>query len=138
MIETGGFGDAYALATELLDDSGLDRRRLTALLNKRGIALVHLGRREEALADFQAVLELDPHFAPALVNVGNLLLEDEQTEDAIAHYEAAIRSDDQYSVAHLNLGIALKRLGRRSEAVRELRRASRLEGRFFQKPSKSP
>ncbi|MDQ2680901.1 MAG: tetratricopeptide repeat protein [Candidatus Eremiobacteraeota bacterium] len=136
MIEVGRFGEAHALASDLLNESGLEIGRRVALLNKRGIALVHLDRRPDALADFQACLELDPQFAPTLVNVGNLLFEDGQTEDAIAHYEAAIRCDDLYAIGHLNLGVALKALGRHVESVRELRRASRLEGRFFKKPSR--
>jgi tetratricopeptide (TPR) repeat protein len=62
---------------------------------------------------------------PAIVNVGNLLLEDGVIDDAIEHYQAALRIDDTYAPAHLNLGIAYRRLGRRADAVREFRRANR-------------
>jgi len=101
--------------------------------NKRGIARVGLGRRDEALEDFHGALALVAAYPPALTNVGNLLLEDGALDDAIAHYEAAIRSDDLYGVAHQNLGVALKRAGRIDEAVRELRRAARLEGGPFRR-----
>lgn len=75
------------------------------------------------MQDFAMALELSPAFAPALVNVGNLLLEDGDLKGAVARYEAALRSDDGYHVAHLNLGVAYKKLGRHAEAVREFRRA---------------
>ena len=98
-----------------------------ALLNKRGVALVNLERRDEARAAFSRALSVLPKFAPALVNEGNLALEDGNVAEAVRLYESAIRSDDSYAIAHLNLGVAYKRLGRRAEAVREFRRAHRLE-----------
>lgn len=97
--------------------------------NKRGVTLVTLGRRDAALADFCAALALDERFAPALVNLGNLLLEDGHARDAIDYYQAAIRADEKYAVAYRNLGIAYKRLGERAESVRNLRTAGRLEMR---------
>jgi len=97
--------------------------------NKRGVTLVALGRRDAALADFCTALTLDERFAPALVNLGNLLLEDGHVRDAIDYYEAAIRADEKYAVAYRNLGIAHKRIGQRAESVRNLRTANRLEMR---------
>lgn len=99
--------------------------------NKRGVARIHLGRREDAFADFSAALAVAPSYAPALTNVGNLLLEDGKLEDAIAHYQSAIRSDEDHAAAHQNLGIAYRRQGRIADAVREFRRAQRIEMRMF-------
>jgi tetratricopeptide (TPR) repeat protein len=95
--------------------------------NKRGVAHVRLGDRAAALAAFTAALAADPRAVPAITNIGNLLLEDGAVDEAIVHYEAALRIDDGYALAHLSLGVAYKRLGRRGEAVREFRRAHRLE-----------
>jgi tetratricopeptide (TPR) repeat protein len=100
------------------------------LLNKRGVARVALGRKDDALDDFRAALLGDPSFAPALTNIGNLLFEAGDVDAAIAQYEAAVRADDYYAIAHLNLGIAYKHAGRVAEGVRELRRANRLEVPF--------
>jgi len=61
------------------------------------------------------------------VNAGNLELEDGCADAAIARFEAAIRIDPDYPEAHHNLGVALRRVGRRRDAVRELRRATVLE-----------
>jgi len=99
------------------------------IYNKRGIANVRLGQREQALRDFSEALAVAPRFAPALANIGNLLLEDGAFDDAISHYEAAIRADETYAIAHLNLSVAYRKTGRRAAAVRELRVAHRLEGR---------
>lgn len=99
------------------------------LFNKRGVARIALQRREDARADFEAALELQPSFAPAIVNLGNLLLEAADLDGAIAAYERAIACDAEYAVAYLNLGVAYKRRGRVAEGVRALRQAQRLEGR---------
>ncbi|HEV3089684.1 MAG TPA: tetratricopeptide repeat protein, partial [Candidatus Elarobacter sp.] len=61
---------------------------------------------------------------------GNLLLEHGDVDEAIAHFEYAILIDDAYAPAYHNLGVALHRNGRRGEAVRMLRKATRLESRM--------
>jgi tetratricopeptide (TPR) repeat protein len=99
------------------------------LLNKRGVARIGLELRELARADFDAALDAHSQYAPALTNLGNLLLESGSLQDAIDHYERAIASDGEYAIAYLNLGVAYKRAGRIAEGVRALRQAQRLEGR---------
>ena len=97
---------------------------------ERGVvALVALGLRSDALEAFCIALAHDERCAPALVNLGNMLLEDGHPHDAIDYYEAALRADEKYSAGYRNLGIALRRLGRRAEAVRALRSADRIAGR---------
>jgi lipoprotein NlpI len=99
------------------------------LLNKRGVARIGLDRRALAREDFSAALAVRPQYAPALTNLGNLLLEEGDIAGAIARYEAAIGADSEYAIAHLNLGVAYKRAGRIAEGVRSLRRAQVLEQR---------
>ncbi|HEY2476149.1 MAG TPA: tetratricopeptide repeat protein [Candidatus Cybelea sp.] len=99
------------------------------LLNKRGVARIGLELRELARADFLAALESYARYAPALTNLGNLLLESGQVDDAIAYYERAVESDRDYAIAYLNLGVAYKRAGRIAEGVNALRHAARLEER---------
>ena len=123
-MQTGQYARAEAELSRLLETESRIRER-AGIFNKRGVARIEQGRRDDALPDFAAALELQPAFAPALVNVGNLLLESGDVEGAIVNYEAALRSDDHYRVAHLNLGVAYKKLGRHAEAVREFRRADR-------------
>ncbi|MFN2460166.1 MAG: tetratricopeptide repeat protein [Candidatus Velthaea sp.] len=101
-----------------------------AVANKRGVAHVRRGDREAAVGAFVDAVLADASFVPAIVNIGNLLLEDDAVDEAVIHYEAALLLDDTYAAGHLNLGVAYKRLGRRGEAVREFRRANRLEGRL--------
>ncbi|MBD5655418.1 MAG: tetratricopeptide repeat protein [Candidatus Eremiobacteraeota bacterium] len=120
---------------EALDEFEAARREApeardeAAAHNKRGVVLIALVRRHEALEAFSLALDRDAECAPALVNIGNVLLEDDHVLDAVDYYEAAIRADAGYPMAHRNLGVAFKRLGRRGDAVRAFRAAARLEGR---------
>ncbi len=97
------------------------------LYNKRGVARVALKHTDGARQDFDDAIACVSGHAPALTNLGNLLLEEGRIDDAIARYEAAIVSDPNYALAHLNLGTAYKRAGRLKDAVRSLRRALALE-----------
>jgi tetratricopeptide (TPR) repeat protein len=124
-----GDHEAAALEFEAALDAATDDPARATIYNKLGVARMALGRRDDALEAFCAALELDEHCAPALVNVGNLFLEDGHPLDAIDYYQAALRADDSYPPAYRHLGIALRRLGRRAEAVRALRAADRNAGR---------
>jgi tetratricopeptide (TPR) repeat protein len=112
--------------SELLESAPPPAER-AFLLNKRGVARISLGNPVEARADFDAALQCVANYAPALTNLGNLLLESGDVPGATALYEAALRSDPDYAVACLNLGVAYKRSGRIDEGVRLLRRAQQLE-----------
>ena len=125
-LDAGRLQEAFVTLGDALNSAVDDGARVAAR-NKRGVVAVGLGRRAEALEDFHAALALDARYAPALVNLGNLSLEDGRIDEAIEYYQAALRADDQYSGAHRNMGIACKRIGRHADAVRHLRIATRLE-----------
>lgn len=130
------YEEALARLDSLLADSGFSPPERAMFANKRGVALVELQRRDEARAAFEQALAIVPKFAPALVNIGNLHLEAGEAEEAIRLYEAAVLSDEDYALAHHNLGVAYKRAGRMGQAVREFRRANRLEGRVVRRQRK--
>jgi tetratricopeptide (TPR) repeat protein len=121
------FAQAEREIAALLAQSDLPAPERAFLLNKRGVARIGMGAPQAACEDFNAALELLPSHAPALTNLGNLLLEEGDVDGAIARYRAAIAADREYAIAYLNLGVAYKKSGRIAEAVRALREAQRLE-----------
>ena len=130
------YEEGLARLDALLADPATPRAELPAIHNKRGVALINLQRPDDARRAFDDALAVDPRYAPALVNAGNLLLEAGAAEEAIRWYERAMLSDEEYAPAHHNIAVAYKRLGRTGEAVRALRRATRLEGRVVKKQRK--
>jgi tetratricopeptide (TPR) repeat protein len=135
-IARGRLAEGLARLDALLVDPVITGEDRAAICNKRGVALVQLSRREDARAAFESALEARAQFVPALVNLGNLQLESGDAQEAVRYYEIAIRSDEEYALAHHNLGVAYKRLGRTGDAVGELRKADRLEGRQLTKQRK--
>ena len=132
-IAQGRYEDALIRLQSLAASDGLAAVERASIANKRGVALVNLERRVHAQQAFEEALAHARAFAPALVNLGNLELESGHVGAAVRWYERAVLCDDQYAPAHHNLSVAYKRLGRTSEAVRELRRAYKLEGRVVRK-----
>jgi tetratricopeptide (TPR) repeat protein len=126
-IQYGNFEQAEVLLTALIVETqkALPAQEGAFLYNKRGIARVQRGLRDQAREDFEAALTLMKNYAPALTNLGNLSFEDERLDEAIDRYEAALRADDDYATAHFNLSAAYKRAGRHADAVREFRRSQR-------------
>ena len=111
-LKRGEYARAETELTSLLAVQQLTANERVFLLNKRGVARIGLQRHEDAHADFETALELNPSFAPAIANLGNLLFETGDLDGAIATYERAIACDAEYAVAYFNLGVAYKRCGR--------------------------
>lgn len=132
-LQAGDFAAAEPMLTREIEDASRPQQR-AFYLNKRGVTRIKLGRREDARADFQSALECVARYAPALTNVGSLLLEDGRVDEAITAYCEAIDADPEYAVAYVNLGSAYKRAGRLDEAIRAMRTGLRLEGRKRARP----
>lgn len=98
--------------------------------NKLAIVAIRRGDRAGAVEELLLALEAAPRSPAPVVTLGNLLLEDGRLDQAIVHYEHAIVLDDAYAPAYHNLGVALHRGGRRREAVRYLKKATKLEARI--------
>ena len=128
-IERGRLDEAEA---ELADALGAARTaaEVAAVHNKRAVVAVNRNDLQRAVDALIEALEADPRSAPAITTLGNLLLEHGDAAEAIAHFEYALLIDDAYAPAYHNLGVALHRSGRRGEAVRMLRKATRLESRM--------
>ena len=82
-----------------------------------GDALVKMGRRDEAIAQYQKTLQITPNYAEAHNNLGSVLLQKGRVDEAIAHYQTALRITPENATAHNNLGNALRQKGRVDEAI---------------------
>lgn len=92
-----------------------------------GSALLHLGRANEAIEQFEKALAIHPRYAEAHVDFGNALLLQQRPHDAIFHYQEAIKLQPPLGNAHYNLGTTLLQLGRLDEAIESLTHAAALQ-----------
>ena len=91
--------------------------------NNRGLALVALGRIDDAAAHYERALALKADYVEALSNLGNLRLMQGRAEDAIALHKRALAHNPDYAEGQMNLGNALREEGKPGEAVARYERA---------------
>ncbi len=91
-----------------------------------GVALVRLGRIQEAIPHYEQALRLNPDYAEVHDNLGLALMSLGRVPEAIGQFEQALTIKPGFAVAHGNLGMALVRLGRIQEAIPHYEQALRL------------
>lgn len=72
--------------------------------NLLGIIKMRCGHYDVAKAYFDQALKMDRKFAPAIVNIGAIHVQKNESTSAIAAYKRALAADPDNVIAHLNLG----------------------------------
>jgi tetratricopeptide (TPR) repeat protein len=88
-----------------------------------GDALVKMGRRDEAIAQYQKTLQITPNYAEAHDNLGSVLRQKGRVDEAIAQCQVALQINPDYADAHDNLGNALFQKRRVAEAITHYQKA---------------
>jgi tetratricopeptide (TPR) repeat protein len=96
------------------DEQALHR---SVLRHNRAQVLTGLKRFDEALADYRAVIEIDPHYPEYHFDVANLLHRLGRDEEALAEYDTAARLGPPFLEVYYNRAEMLVELGRLDEAV---------------------
>lgn len=82
-----------------------------------GLALIRLGKPEEATAQLEQVLRVKPDDAAAHMGLGRALEKVNRVDEAIGQYRLAAQYDPRSIEARVNLGVLLQRNGRLDDAV---------------------
>jgi tetratricopeptide (TPR) repeat protein len=93
-----------------------------------GLGYLLWGQRRypEAASEFQAELANNPNHIQAMIYLGDTEMQMSHPEIAEPLLEKALRIDAGRELAHLDLGIVYADAGRRDDALREMKEASRL------------
>jgi protein O-mannosyl-transferase len=87
-----------------------------------GNALAECKRADEALAQYQMAVQIDPNDPQARYNMAIGLTRRGQVDEALAQYGKAIELKPDYTRAHNNLGALLASRGQTDEAIAHYRR----------------
>lgn len=116
-MHLGNLDGALRLVSEGLErlDHELDpdehRLHRSVLRHNRAQLYARMERLDEALADFNAVIELDPNYSEYYFDRGNLLRRMGRHEEALADYEQAMRLSPPYPEVYYNRGDLRAELG---------------------------
>lgn len=108
--------DGLAMLDEVLEP-GEHLLHRSVLRYNRAQTLVMLKRLDEAVLDYQAVLDQDPYYPEYHFELGNVLHRLGREDEAIAEYDAAARLGPPFPELFYNRADVLAGLGRYDEAI---------------------
>ncbi len=86
-------------------DLALSMKEDPQVLYNRALAYDMLDRGGEALAGYRRALELEPHYALAHINLGQLLYASGKKNEARKEFEAAMTDAPHLAISYYNLGV---------------------------------
>ena len=92
-----------------------------------GDALFKTGQVDEAIAQCQQALQINPDQARVHINLGDALFKMGRVDEAIAQYQQALQIEPDYAEAHINFGNALLRKGNVDEAIAQYQLALQIK-----------
>lgn len=97
---------------------------------QKGTSLFDQGRYDEAKAEFEKALSLNPNDAETHNGLGRVALVQQRYEDAEQFFRKASELVPKEPVYHHNLGWALHNLKRYDEAIREYQKATEIDPNY--------
>jgi tetratricopeptide (TPR) repeat protein len=91
-----------------------------------GIIARQAGKIDDALAEYRRSIEYDPDYAPARMNLAEILLAKQDLDGALVELRETVRIDPEYGRARYNLGLTLALLGDWAAASAEFEESARL------------
>jgi tetratricopeptide (TPR) repeat protein len=92
-----------------------------------GGACLDKGKHDEAIADYDKAIALDPNFALAYSNRGLAYAKKGDVDRAIADYTKAIALDPNFADAYTNRGVACYMRGDKEQAIADFRKALEID-----------
>jgi serine/threonine protein kinase len=105
----------------------MDQALSVSDLVNRGITYGNLERYDDALADFNRAIELDPSSAMAYVNRGYAYAQLQRYDEALKDYTYAIQLDPTEAIFYFNRGKSYDKLRRYKKSIQDYSEAIRLD-----------
>ena len=103
---------------------------LANVLNSRGIEQERLDNFEKAEGSYNAAIEINPRYANAYNNLGNIKLKYGKYPGAITDYNRAIQLNSAFVEAYCNRGIAKENMGDYSGAAEDFDKAVEINSKY--------
>ena len=90
------------------------------------------GKLDQAIFSYKKALNINPHYAEAYNNIGNVLQQKKSFKDAEKNYEKAIRAKPDYAEAYYNYAILLTHNNKPEKAIEKYNKAILYNKNYFQ------
>jgi tetratricopeptide (TPR) repeat protein len=97
-----------------------------------GLVMLNSDRVDQAIAQFQQALKLEPGYPAAHDSLGNAFLRENRLDEAREQYQEALDLRPKYAKAHYNMGDLLKKMGHLDEAAAQYEEAVKLNPDLYQ------
>jgi len=122
------FSIFFALSVLLVTGKAMGSEA-NACLN-RGDDYFKKGQYDQAIAEYNRAIEIDPTFASAYNNRGVVYGRKEQHDQAIAEYNRAIEIDPKFALAYYNRAISYEKKGQHGQAIADYNKAVEIDPKF--------
>lgn len=132
-VESGKIEQGIELLQRGVSTKSVDVQILEELHYHLGIAYTKLNNLSQAIANYQAAIDLDVYpmlKLGAYNNLGNLWLATGDLLAAKTAYETTLQIDPNFAYGYYNYGITLKAIGRFTEAIAAYKQAIRLNPNY--------
>ncbi|HKU63442.1 MAG TPA: tetratricopeptide repeat protein [Rhizomicrobium sp.] len=123
--------EGVAICNAALERDLLGQKDRAGTYDNRGVILDMLGRTDEAKADFNMAISLDPTLGDPYVNLGAILIKKGRHEEALVQINKGIELGVAYAhIGYYDRAVALQMLGRFKEAYYDYKKVLELEPNF--------
>ncbi|XP_063118718.1 tetratricopeptide repeat protein 6 isoform X4 [Rattus norvegicus] len=95
-------------------------------LTNRGVIHEFMGQQQNAMADYQAAISLDPNYSLAYFNAGNIYLHHRQFSQATDYFSTALKLNPENECALMNRAVTNSVLKKYEEAEKDFSHAMEL------------
>ena len=118
--------DQFEKAIKLFDQAIEENNTDPDLFHDRGVCYFHMKRKQEALADMNEALKLQPDYSYRYSSRAYMKGHLKDLEGAIEDYKKAIELDPDDAIAYNNLGLLEEQLGYQESAKKRFAKADAL------------
>lgn len=115
--------EVYRTEIDLWTDTAVHAPNNARAHNNLGNALIHVGRLDEAVEQYEAAVSVQPDYADGQSNLGYALVKIGRPNEALPHAEIAVKVKPASADAWLNYALALTATHRDREAIPALEKA---------------